>query len=244
MVEGPKVLAEALDAGRTCEAVFVANGWSDPVVDRAFETGVEVFELADGVIERVADTVTPQPLLAIVASPVLSIDELASLLPADGSVFVIVGVDLRDPGNVGTIIRSAEASGATAVVLCDGCVEAVNPKTLRSSAGALFHLPVIQGGSPAHVLSLISTHTVRRLGTTVYGDAIDYSEDLVLAGRVAVVLGNEANGLSDDLVSHIDTWITIPMAGNTESLNVGMTGAVLAFEAARQRRTAATRSAR
>lgn len=242
MVEGPKVLTEALDAGQRCEAVFVAKRWWDAVVDRAVSAGAEVFELADGVLERVADTVTPQPVLAIVQSPVLSFDALGGLLEGDGPAFVVVGVDLRDPGNVGTIIRSAEASGATALVLCDGSVEAMNPKTLRSSAGAVFHLPIMQGGRPDDVLSILGSHTVRRLGTAVHGTAVDYTEDGVLAGRVAIVLGNEANGLGDELSEHIDAWITIPMAGKAESLNVAMTGSVLAFEAARQRRSSAGQS--
>jgi RNA methyltransferase, TrmH family len=233
------VLHEALDAGILIESLYVTEGWTHPVVDRAIAANVAVFAVAPGVIERVADTVTPQPLLAIVSTPTVGVGALSGLLglpEKEGPVFVMVGVDLRDPGNVGTLIRSAEASGATAVVLCDGCVEAVNPKTLRSSAGAVFHLPIVQGGSPIEVLNILRAHMVRCLATAVHGDAFDYSGDGVFSGRVAVVLGNEANGLGDDLSAHIDGWVTIPMAGRTESLNVGMTGSILAFEAARQRR--------
>jgi RNA methyltransferase, TrmH family len=236
VVEGPKVLSEALDAGSPVEGLYVVHGWNHPIIERARALHIPTYELAPGVLETIADTVTPQPLLAIVQAPAVGLDALASMIPTEGSVFVMVGVDLRDPGNVGTIIRSAEASGASAVVLCDGCVEAASPKTVRSSAGAVFHVPIAQGGHPAEVLARLESLNVTRLATAVSGDAVDYSADYVLGGRVAIVLGNEASGLSDELSAHIDGWITIPMAGRTESLNVGMAAAVLAFESARQRR--------
>jgi RNA methyltransferase, TrmH family len=230
------VLHEALNAGSAVEGLYVVHGWSDSVIDRARALGIPTYELAPGVLETIADTVTPQPLLAIVQAPTVGFEALTSVIPNEGAVFVIVGVDLRDPGNVGTVIRSAEASGATAVVLCDGCVEAASPKTVRSSAGAVFHVPIVQGGEPAEVLALLKTLNTKRLATAVHGEANDYSTGEVLSGRVSIVLGNEANGLSEELSAHIDAWITIPMAGRTESLNVGMAAAVLAFEAARQRR--------
>lgn len=237
VIEGAKVLNEALDAGCRVESMFMVEGWTDPVVERTLALGIPVFELAPGVLEKIADTVTPQPLLAIASSPVLGVDDLEKLVgpPMGPDLLVIVGVDLRDPGNVGTLIRSAEASGASALVLCDGCVEATSPKTLRSSAGAVFHLPIVQGGQPEHVLRVLGAAGIRRLATAVHGEAIDYRSEGTLSGRVAVVLGNEANGLEGSMVDGFDGWITIPMTGRTESLNVGVTGSILAFEAARQR---------
>ncbi len=238
VVESPKVLIEALDAGCSVDTLFVLDGWSDPAVDRSVAGGAKVFDLAPGVLEKVADTVTPQPMLAIVSSPVLGRGDFLGVLDGAEAFLGVIGVDLRDPGNVGSLIRSAEASGASVVVLCDGCVEAFSPKTLRASAGASFHVPIVQGGDPIEVLRLLASCEVRRLATAVRGDAVDYSANGVLTGRVAIVLGNEANGLDTSLDTFVDTWITIPMTGRTESLNVAMAGSILVFEAARQRRAA------
>lgn len=231
VVEGPNVLAEALDAGATIEAVFVEQGVRSAVVDRAFEAGVRVYDLSAGVIERISDTATPQPVLAVM--PYLDVP-LAALA---GSDLLVVAVDVRDPGNAGTIIRSAEAAGAGGVVCCDGSVDVFNPKTVRASAGAVFHVPVVAGGRPVEVLEAMASWGVRRLGTAASAGR-DYA-DTDLTGRIAFVLGNEAHGLPPEIAAFVDDAVTIPMVGRTESLNVGMASAVLCFEAARQRRRAA-----
>jgi TrmH family RNA methyltransferase len=232
VVEGAKVLSEALDAGVPVESVYLASGASDEVASRAFEAGARIFELAPGVLERVADTVTPQPVMAVV--PFLD-RPLAALRNAKLSA---VAVDVRDPGNAGTILRSAEAAGADGVLCCEGSVDVYNPKTVRASAGSLFHVPVVAGGDPVETLREMATWGVRRLATTATGGR-DYSE-VDLTGPIAFVLGNEANGLSAEIDELVDERVTIPMVGRSESLNVGMAAAVLCFEAARQRRLAVT----
>jgi TrmH family RNA methyltransferase len=228
VVEGVKVLSEALDAGAGVESVYLAAGAHDPVADRAFEHGARVFELAPGVIERVADTVTPQPVMAVVRFVDRPLADLR------GGGLLVVLVDVRDPGNAGTVLRSAEAAGAHGVVCCEGSVDVYNPKTVRASAGSLFHVPVVAGGDPVEVLREMAGWGVQRLATAA-GGGLDYS-DVDLTGRVAFVLGNEATGLPTEIDGLVDERVTIPMAGRTESLNVGMAAAVLCFEAARQRR--------
>ncbi len=234
VVEGAKVLGEALDAGRRVEGLYVVAGCADPVIDRALQLGIRVYDLAPGVMEKVADTVTPQPVMAVVESPVVGLEHLEGAVRAGG--FVVVAVDLRDPGNAGTVIRSAESSGAAGVILTDGSVEATNPKTVRSSAGALFHVCVVQGGSALDVLTTLGSWGARRWATAARSEgSIDYHRaDLV--GSTALVMGNEAHGLAEGLADVVDGYITIPMVGRSESLNVGMATAVLCFEAARQRR--------
>ncbi len=134
VVEGPVLVAEAVAAGWTCEAQFVPEGSGSAIAGAG-----KVFELADGVLERVAPTETPQPPLAIVEMP--EVVSPASLLSA--ASFVVVLDRVADPGNLGTILRSAEAAGADLVVLTPGSVDPFNPKVVRSSAGALFHVPVV-----------------------------------------------------------------------------------------------------
>jgi TrmH family RNA methyltransferase len=228
VLEGAKVITEALDAGVGLEAVFAAPEAPPALLRRALDAGVRVHELQPGLIERVADTVTPQPVMAI--APWVDVP-LAEVRDAD---FVVVCVDVRDPGNAGTVLRSAEAAGATAVVFCDGSVDVFNPKTVRASAGALFHVAVVNGGPAEDVLATLGEWGLQRLGT-VSRDGAPYDE-VDLTRKVAVVLGNEAHGLPDGLA--LDVPVTIPMAGSGESLNVGMAAAVVCFEVARQRRHA------
>jgi TrmH family RNA methyltransferase len=230
VLEGTKVIGEALSAGVAVEAVYTAPGADDDVVARALAAGARVFELAPGVMEDVADTVTPQPVLAVAPYIDVPLERLRD------ATFVVVCAGLRDPGNAGTVLRSAEAAGAGGVVCCDGSVDLYNPKTVRASAGSLFHVPVVSGGDPVEVLEQLGAWQRQRLGA-VAREGQDYVA-FDLRTPTALVLGNEAHGLAPEVASACDAGITIPMSGRTESLNVGMAAAVLAFEVARQRRQA------
>lgn len=236
VLEGAKLVGEALDAGTTLEAIFVAEGadGAGDLLRRAVDAGARVHTLGPGVLERVAGTVTPQPVLAIAPWCDVALDSVA------GATLVVVAIDVRDPGNAGTVLRSAEAAGADAVVFCDGSVDVFNPKTVRASAGSLFHVPTVSGGDPADVLETLRSWGVRRLGTAARGGT-PYDE-CDLTAPVALVLGNEAHGLPEGLDESLDGVLTIPMAGRSESLNVGMAAAVVCFEARRQRRTALART--
>lgn len=226
VLEGPKLLAEAVAAGAPLESVYVTE---DSTVDL---TGVDVpvRVLQRGVLERVADTVTPQSVLAVCRSLDVPLADVLS------STFVVVCVDLQDPGNAGTILRSAEAAGAGAVVLAGASVDPFNPKAVRASAGSLFHVPVVRGGDAVEVLVHLGERGLRRLGTVARdGESLD---DADLTGSIALVLGNEAHGLPPEVDACLDGHLSIPMVGRSESLNVGMATAVLCFEVARQRRVA------
>jgi len=232
VVEGPTLVSDALDAGVGMECVFVAPGQDSSaavgaLVARAVAAGVPVHGLAPGVLERVAGTVTPQHLVAVARALDVGLDDLA------GTDLVVVCVDIRDPGNLGTVLRSAEAAGAGGIICCDGSVDVYNPKCVRASAGSLFHTRIVARGEPVQVLATLGGWGLRRLGTRVEGGTPYHRADL--AAPTALVLGNEAHGLPDAAESAIDGWVTIPMAGRSESLNVGMAAAVLCFEAARQR---------
>jgi TrmH family RNA methyltransferase len=148
---------------------------------------------------------------------------------------LLVLVSVQDPGNAGTLIRSAEASGAAGVVCCGNSVDPHSPKVVRSSAGAIFGLAIAEGDDPVEVLGALGARGRRRIGTAATGG--DAPDRIDLTGPVALVLGNEARGLSADLSSHLDGAVTIPVSGPAvDSLNVAMAGTVLCFEAARQRR--------
>ncbi len=184
----------------------------------------DAFELAPGVLERVASTEHPQPNLAIVVirAVEISLDEMS---------FVVVADQLGDPGNLGTILRSSEAAGVDGVVLTAGSVDPFNPKVVRASAGSLFHVPVL-----AATLDQVREAGLRLVGTSSHQG--DRHTDVDWSGRCAIVLGNEAHGLPDDAA--VDRWVRIEHVGRSESLNVAMAATILVFEAARQRLRAPT----
>jgi TrmH family RNA methyltransferase len=238
VVEGAELVSMALESGTPIESVYVApEGRSNPavtvVVEQVFAAGGRVFDLAPGVIERISDTVSPQPIIAVVgfAAPPLADLDQASM--------VVVCVDVRDPGNAGTIIRTADAAGVDAVVCCDGTVDPTNPKTVRASAGSLFHIPVVAGGDAGTVIDQL-----RAWGLTIVGSGVRDGSDYATfdwSQRVAVLFGNEASGLDASVRRALDASVSIPMVGRAESLNVSVAAAVLCFEALRQRRAAGIR---
>ena len=218
MVEGAGLIAAAHAAGWELEAVFVADGeWSYQPPD-----GVPVYEFAPNVMSKVASTETPQSALAVVRRRVATLDALADV------DFVVVGDHISDPGNAGTMLRSAEAAGVGAMVFTAGSVDVFNPKVVRSSAGALFHVPLI---TEVALDVALATGRRRSWGTSSHR-GVDYTE-ADFTGPTTIVVGNEAHGLDDD--APVDDWLTIPHVGRAESLNVAMATTVLVFDVARQR---------
>lgn len=227
VIDGPTLVAEAIEAGARLLEVYAEPGAPADVVAAARAAGVRVRAVAAGVLAKVTSPVTPQPMAALAALPDPPGDEVLR-----GLVLVLVGV--ADPGNAGTLIRVAEAAGATAVVSCADAVDLWSPKAVRASAGSLFRVPVLVEGTGAAALRRLRGAGMTTLATSLDGGVDLYGVDL--RGDVAVLLGNEAHGLPHDLVAGADLAVRIPMAGRVESLNVAMTGTVVAFEAARQRR--------
>jgi TrmH family RNA methyltransferase len=216
VVEGPVLVAEAARAGWDVVAQYVPVGVPPvPGVD------AEVVELGPGVLERVASTETPRPVLAEVRRPDRTLADVRGRSP------ILVADRLSDPGNLGTILRSAEASGIASVVTTTGSVDPYSPKVVRASAGALFHVPVVADVTPAELaglgLPLVGTSSHR-------GSRYDEAD---LARPLVLVVGSEAHGVSADVP--VGEWVTIPHVGRAESLNVAMAATLLCFEAARQR---------
>jgi TrmH family RNA methyltransferase len=237
VAEGTKLLTAALDAGVPVEGLYVApevagNEAASSLVARAAAAGVRVHHLVQGVMERVADTVTPQPVCGVVGYLDVPLDRL---LEADG--LVLACVDVRDPGNLGAVLRVADAMGCSGV-LCGGTtVDPYNPKVVRASAGSIFNVRLALAREPDEAtaaLAALAAAGFRRLAAVARGGA-DYAT-VDLAGKVALLLGNEASGLPADVAGAVDGLVTVPMEGRAESLNVATTAAILAAEAARQRR--------
>jgi TrmH family RNA methyltransferase len=251
VIDGPVLVAEALDAGVALEAVYAEpaeDGTVAPdvafVAARAVDGGAARHDVAPGVLAKAVDPVTPHGIAAIATLPASRTD-LSSVLPAPtsghaddgggaGPILVLAGI--ADPGNAGTLLRSAEAAGAMAVVATTGTVDLFAPKVVRASAGSLFRLPVaveIDGGLLVEALRSIG---IAPLGTAA--DAPCTYDRFDLTAPIALFLGNEAHGLEPSLGNLLADAVAIPMAGHVESLNVAMAGTLVLFEAARQRRDA------
>jgi TrmH family RNA methyltransferase len=226
VVEGPRVLQAALDHGVAIDAVYTAAADSDREVVRACAArGIAVRVLAPGVAERLGDTVTPQGVFARCALHRATPDAL------DGAGFVVVADRVSDPGNAGTLVRSAAAAGSDGIGLGSGSVDAYNPKVVRAAAGALFAVPIVEGSPTVEILERLGAGGLRRIGAVARGGTA--ADELDLSGPVALVVGHEVEGLQP---LPLDDHVTIPMTRATESLNLAMAATVLCFEVQRQRR--------
>jgi TrmH family RNA methyltransferase len=234
VIDGPVLLLEALAAGVPVEEVFATSEADAGVVAAAEAAGARIREVTQVVLARAVDTVTPNGLAAIARRVEVSVED--ALVAGAAGPLLLVLVDVSDPGNAGTLLRAAEASGAAAVLFCGSSVDPSNAKCVRASAGALFHVPVASGGDVVEVLERLRRGGVRSVATVVDGGLPYDVADLT--GPVAIVLGSEAHGLPAGVLALVDHPVSIPMTGRAESLNVAMAGSVLCFEALRQRRAA------
>jgi TrmH family RNA methyltransferase len=227
-IEGEMLLREALRSGLAFETVFLSERRETPWW---VPSGVEVLYLTGEVFASAVDTVHPQGIAALLEPPVWGMEAVGS---AGGLLLIAAG--LQDPGNLGTLVRSAEAFGASAVLSTPGTVSEWNQKALRASAGSVFRVPVV-AVTEAEIAAL------RASGVRVYaavsgaGDAVSVSE-VDLSGACALMIGNEGAGVAEEWLALADARITIPMPGRVESLNAGVAGSLLLYEAARQRAVA------
>lgn len=224
MVEGPTLVAEALRAGLLVTDVFV-----DEHADRdGLASGYGRLQVvASGVLDRVLSTVSPQPWAAVVALPSTAATEVLAGL---GPVVVLAGV--QDPGNVGTVIRAAEAAGAAGVLTLDGTADPFSPKVVRSSAGSVLRVPIASVADD-ELVGLIRDHERRLVVTAMAGSTDLWSSSI--GDESVLVLGNEAAGVPQWLIDEADMALSIPMSGEVESLNVAMAATLVLFEAARTR---------
>jgi TrmH family RNA methyltransferase len=235
-IEGPKLLEEALRAGLRVKTIFVGQG-PDRVSQRLLDKlqvgrGVEVLELPKKLLDQALATETPQSIAALVEQPNWSWSQVLNQNKEKTLIVVLAGI--QDPGNLGTILRSAEAFGATGVVSLPGTVNAWNPKAVRASAGSVFRVPLL-AASVDECFARLREAGVKVLATTARGTK---QADLVeLGGPVALIIGNEGNGVPADLAAKADGAIAIPCPGPVESLNAAVAASVLLYEASRQRST-------
>lgn len=240
LLEGPQAVREALAyrPDSLLEVYATPAAWERHLdVQRAAERcGIRVVLANDAVLEAMADTVTPQGIIAVARQFTAALEDV---LDADPRL-VAVCEQVRDPGNLGTIIRAADAAGADAVILTGRSVDPYNPKVVRSTTGSLFHLPVVVGAELADVIERCRARGLTVVAADVKGnDLLHARAEGVLSGPTAWVFGNEARGLEDDALALADLALRVPIFGKAESLNLATAASVCLYETAFAQRAAA-----
>lgn len=230
LAEGLRTVEEAV-ASKTVVSIFytaIEDDRTRSVLEEAAAQQLKLYCVSDAVMKKIADTDTPQGIIAVCKMQNVTLDKLLS----KGEMLLVLD-RVGDPGNLGTMLRTADAAGIGGVVLLKGCVDIYAPKTVRSSMGSLFHVPVVSGIGEDNFIAEAKDAGYELLVTSLEGADNLYKADL--GGRIAFVMGNEAGGVTANLLERADKRVFIPMAGRAESLNVAMAAGVVMFEALRRR---------
>jgi TrmH family RNA methyltransferase len=247
LIEGYRELKRALAAGVKPGELYCSPGWflgeNEPaLIDGAQHAGAQVFELSKEAFAKVSYRDRPDGLLAVAPQWHRTLADLVvaglaeagpgSATPAAKPPLLLVVEAIEKPGNLGTILRSADAAGVEAVIVCDPVTDIFNPNVVRSSTGVLFSMPVVVAGN-AEVRTWLRAHGIRAVATTPAAPALYTGSDL--RGPLAIIMGSEQYGLSEFWLKESDLLVRIPMAGQADSLNVAMAAIITLFEAVRQR---------
>ena len=233
LIEGYRELRRALDRQWPIQELFVCPelflGQNEPhLIADCRAAGTQVTRLSQAAFAKLAYRDRPEGLVGVS----LQVHRTLADLKLDGQPFLLVAVAIEKPGNLGTILRSADATGVTALVVCDQCTDLFNPNVVRASTGTLFSVPLAEAGS-RETLVWLRAHGIRTLAATPHADAL-YT-DCDLCGPLAIVVGCEQLGLDETWLTGADLKVRIPMLGQADSLNVATATTLLLYEVVRQR---------
>lgn len=224
LVEGIRFVEEAINEGVVelilySNSIYELNGY-----DRVLNNNIVKYEVEEAAIKELSNTTTPQKIIAVARKPKLKAKDDAS--------FVVIIDKVQDPGNLGTIIRTCDAAGVDAVYLIKGTVDLYNDKTLRSTMGSIFHIPVIQYDSFKELCDELYSKGFDIYASCLNGENI-YTHSF--KNKTAIVIGNEANGMSEEDINLCNKKVKIPMLGRAESLNASVAASIMVYEVVRQR---------
>lgn len=231
IVEGIKMLEEAKDSGLLVKVYISESFYQEKSHTLKLLRDLEYEIVTDAVFKLVTDTMTPQGIMGTVKVPLYSMDGLID----QNNGFLLILEDIRDPGNLGTIIRTAEGAGVTGVILNKSCADILQPKVVRSTMGSIYRVPYYEARDFIGFLENLKTKGFKLYAAHLSG--VPYDADGSFQGKCGLLIGNEAGGLSTEAASLADILIKIPMAGKVESLNAAIAAAILMYEAARQRKS-------
>lgn len=228
IVEGIRMFAEV--PKKRVEKVYISESLYNKKKQDLDLNEMSFEILSDSVFQHVSDTKTPQGILCVVKQKHYNIEDL---LKIENPHFMVLD-NLQDPGNLGTIVRTAEGAGVDAVFLSKESVDIFNPKTIRSTMGSIYRMPVVYVDDLLELLDVFQKKGIKSYAAHLEGKNSYDQESYV--GGTAILIGNEGNGLRDEVSQKADIWVQIPMKGQVESLNAAIAASVLMFEVARQRR--------
>lgn len=247
IIEGPNLIREGLQNGGEIELIILSEDCGKSLLEKEFvnedfsaETeDIPMVMMPPGLFRRLSDTETPQGILAVVKKKVCTEEEFfspasgpdAATKPAPSNVIVLDR--LQDPGNIGTILRTADAAGYLGAILMKGTADIYSPKVVRAAAGSLFRLPVLAADTPEQAVGWLKQHGKTVVCTAIMGARPYYDADL--AEDTALIIGNEGNGVCEEFIAQSDILVTIPMEGTIESLNAAAAAAILMYESVRQK---------
>ena len=231
VIEGWKLFEEIKrDAPEHIEKIYVTEEFLQQSGQGGLLTGMEYETVSPEVMQTMAETMTPQGILALVRMPKYT---LSAMLEQEEALLVLLE-ELRDPGNLGTIMRTAEGAGAAGIILSRGSVDMYNPKVIRSTMGAIFRMPFVYVEDFCETLSELQKQGVTLYAAHLHGK--NFYEVESYAGKTGLLIGNEANGLTAEASAYADKLIKIPMEGKVESLNAAVATAILLYEVYRKKR--------
>lgn len=229
IIEGTRLFQET--PRQLLKEVYVSESAENLLKDQLIDIKYEV--VSDNIFTSISDTTTPQGILAVVKQPLYSLENILS----KENPLLLILEDLQDPGNLGTIMRTAEGAGVTGILMTKGCVDIYNPKVVRSTMGSIYRMPFIYLEDQEEFVRIF--RQLKEKNIITYGAALMESKDydqFCYEKGTAFVIGNEGNGLSDTALSICENYVKIPMCGQLESLNAAVASSILMYEAFRQRR--------
>lgn len=235
ILEGIHLIEEALKNDTIPESVFLREGFTDQpegekLVKRLEVCGADILVLPKAVFDGTVNTETPQGIAAAANQPDCDVGRFFDDCETPN---VVVLDRLQDPGNLGTIIRTADAAGFRHILIMKGTADIFSPKTVRAAAGSIYRVRFAYLDDPLEALRLLKQHGIKTVCTSPRADRIYFDTDI--AGAAALIIGNEANGACDVFMEQADEKILLPMEGNIESLNASAAASILMYESVRQR---------
>lgn len=230
-VEGIKVIEESLTEPVEVVRLLASEDFADSpmgkgLLEKAQKSGIQVLLVTNNLYKEVSDTETPQGVMAVIKSNPASLEDMIA-----GNKFLVLLDSIQDPGNMGTIIRTADGADAGGIILSKGCVDPYNPKVLRSTMGSVFRVPIYSSSNLAGTVGKLKSAGYILCAAHLKG-TVNYFE-LDKNPKTAFIIGNEANGLSGETASLADVLVKIPMPGRAESLNASVAAGLLMYEAVR-----------
>ncbi|WZL74503.1 23S rRNA (guanosine(2251)-2'-O)-methyltransferase RlmB [Clostridiaceae bacterium 35-E11] len=234
LVEGVRIIEDALTNHKEIRAVIFCDelyktAGGESLLQKLEKKKIDVYCVPDKMFMELCDTQNPQGIIAVLPCEVY---DLAHIIDKSNGFFIVLD-RIQDPGNLGTIIRTADAAGVDAVLMGKGCVDLYNAKTIRSTMGSIFHIPILALGTTEEIVRILKEKNVKIITTDL--ETKEYYYEIDYTDKMALVVGNEANGVLPEVLVDSDHIIKIPMIGKAESLNASIAASIVMYEAVKQR---------